>query len=91
MYQNLEDDASVNEKSLWQHEFCAKELSSGRKFYSKGRALIFEFHAGTQPYRDRTNKGFIGEYRFLEKSTLFNIFFVYKNSYFYKAQFSKVK
>uniref|UniRef100_A0A914WC50 CUB domain-containing protein n=1 Tax=Plectus sambesii TaxID=2011161 RepID=A0A914WC50_9BILA len=66
IYQDLEDDAAVNEKSLWQHELCGADLAPGSKFYSKGRALIFEFHSAALNHA-RMNKGFVGEYHFLKK------------------------
>ena len=66
IYQDLEEDAAVNEKSLWQHELCGADLAPGSKFYSNGRELIFEFHSAALNDA-RMNKGFVGEYHFLKK------------------------
>ena len=65
IFQNL-DRPEVNEDSRWDEEICGNisDLEE-KKFYSKDRGLILEFH--TEHSRE-SHKGFKGVFTFLEKS-----------------------
>ena len=59
----------MNEDSRWDEEICGNisDLEE-KKFYSKDRGLILEFH--TEHSRE-SHKGFKGVFTFLEKSKYF--------------------
>ena len=66
IFQNL-DRPEVNEDSLWDDEICGNISNlPQKKFYSKGRGLILEFH--TDSDSRESHIGFKGVYTFLEKS-----------------------
>jgi len=64
LFLDLERPA-VNEGTAWQHIICGQQ-AHGQTFYSKARALIFEFHSDSS--RSPNDIGFIGEFRFLKQS-----------------------
>ncbi|KAL4233653.1 hypothetical protein ACF0H5_008335 [Mactra antiquata] len=66
IFKNL-DRAGINENSRHDHELCGN-LSNleDKKFFSSGRALVFEFHSEFSSSPRYT--GFKGIYTFLEKS-----------------------
>jgi hypothetical protein len=71
IYADLEHELSINEKTEYQHELCGlMDIAAlGQLYYSRSRALIFEFHSepiiSSQPAG--TYRGFIGEYTFIDK------------------------
>lgn len=65
IFQDLEEPA-VNEDTGWQEIMCGRKSPPTMTFYSKGKALIFEFHSDS--YVSSADVGFAGEFRFLNRS-----------------------
>ena len=66
IFQNL-DRPVVNEDSRWDEEICGNiSTLQQKKFYSKDRGLILEFH--TDEKSNESHAGFKGVFTFLEKS-----------------------
>lgn len=61
---------AVNTHTPWQMEYCGTDIRAHDTFYSKGEAMIMQFHSDAHAAtQDHANRGFIGRFRFINKGT----------------------